>query len=143
MSLACRRPFVAEMIHPVMPVAFASNSLPSPLVAIAALPASSARAPIMLYRNNGLDSTSHVEISGHPHPAWLDLSNEIIEDAVDNSLVKNPFVPKAPEVELQALEFYTQRVGNVCDRDGRKIGRAPREQCKLGGITLHTAQRTQ
>ena len=54
----------------------------------------------------------------------LDYLDEIVKDRVCDILVKNPFVTKALQIELEALEFDTFLVRHVAEYESSEVGLA-------------------
>ena len=57
-----------------------------------------ARPRSVVRSNDRLNSTTHVKITHDPHPSGGYSRDEIIKDVVDDTLVKDPVIAKAPEV---------------------------------------------
>src|SRR5438270_6663460 len=87
--------------------------------------------------------TAHVEITHHTHPFRRRARNQIVENTIHCSLVKNPVVPVAPQIKLEALELQTFRAGNICNTNCPEIRRATLEQCELFRVTLDSAKRAE
>src|SRR5262249_49322656 len=47
---------------------------------------------------------------------------QIIEDAVGDGFVKSALVAVRPYVQLQALQFHAQAIGDVVEHEGREVG---------------------
>src|SRR6476661_8677445 len=96
-----------------------------------------------LRRDHALDPATQVEVAHHDHRPRRARRNEIVENAVHRTLVEDPVVAKAPEIELEALELEARGRGIVRDANGGKIRRTTFEQRELLRITLDPAKRTE
>src|SRR6476661_6270845 len=93
--------------------------------------------------DHALDPAAQVEVAHHDHRPRRARRNEIVENAVHRTLVEDPVVAKAPEIELEALELEARGRGIVRDANGGKIRRTTFEQREHLRITLDPAKRTE
>src|SRR5688572_271969 len=79
-----------------------------------------------------MNSATNIEITDHGHfsrPASFD---EIVENLIDDILVKHALRAKRPEIELQRLELDAQLVGYIADPNGAKV--------RLSGTRANTSE---
>lgn len=89
--------------------------------------------------DDGFDPATDVEVAYDAHPSGVHVGDEVIEDLVDGTFVKNAVVSEAPEVEFEALEFHAGGGGGVGNADGREIGGAAFEEMEFGCVGLYAA----
>ncbi len=89
------------------------------------------------------DPAAKIEVPDDLHPLRLHCHYQVVENPVHGSLVKNPVVPEAPQVELQALELDADFGWYIRDPDDPEIRSSTGEQRELLRITLYAAKRTE
>ena len=77
------------------------------------------------------NSAANVPLRGELQVSGGNRRHQIVQNLVGDCLVKRAFIPIRPEVELEALEFDAELVGNAIDRHGREI-RLPSEGAQTG-----------
>src|SRR4030042_1107378 len=74
--------------------------------------------------DNGLDSSSWIELPRDRRPDRTVGPDDILEDAVDDILIEYAQVPVAQDVVLQGLELQAGILGDIADGDQPKVGQA-------------------
>jgi hypothetical protein len=69
-----------------------------------------------------LDVAAHLEVTDDLDPTWLRRGHEVVEDLVDDRLVKSVLVTIVVQVELERPELDDQLIGHVPQVDRRKVG---------------------
>src|SRR5260370_19508446 len=70
------------------------------------------------------DATADVPHRGYAQAFWLQAADQVVENAVRNIFVKDAFVAKAPQVQLQALQLEDLRSWDVRDGERCEVGLA-------------------
>src|SRR5438105_4310046 len=66
-------------------------------------------------------AASDGELPDHRHLPRLQQRHQIVQDLIDDGLVKNPLVSIRKIIELEAFHLDTQLVWHITNRDRRKI----------------------
>src|SRR5450830_381694 len=86
-----------------------------------------------------LDHTTNIEVTQNFHPDGLHDGGQVVENAIHGALVEDAVVAKAPEVELEALQFDADSTGDVGDVHRRKVRSTTLELRQLGGVRFDAA----
>src|SRR6185503_3902306 len=73
--------------------------------------------------DDGLDVAADVEVAFDLDAQRIAGRDKVFENDVDDVLVKDLYVAKRVDVELQTLQLDAALVGNVFDADGREVGK--------------------
>jgi hypothetical protein len=68
-----------------------------------------------------MDAAADVEVADHRHGLGMARTHEIIENLIDNRLVKSAFVAIRPKVEFKRLQLDAERRRNIADADCGEI----------------------
>ena len=77
---------------------------------------------LILSNHGGVNATADVEVSLDSRTPRMNRSYEIVQDAVDDGLVKGAFVAVRPQVQLPRLELDAEPIGHVLDANRGEIG---------------------
>jgi len=72
----------------------------------------------------GENSATDIELRGQAHEARGGGGDQVVENSVGDGLVEGTLVAVRPDVELEALQFDAEMVGDVIEKQRREIGLA-------------------
>ena len=68
-----------------------------------------------------MDAAADVEVPDHRHGLGMAGAHEIIENLIDNRLVKCAFITIGPKIQFERFQLDAQRLRNITDADGGEI----------------------
>src|SRR6185369_846896 len=71
-----------------------------------------------------VDASPHVEVAGDGHFSRPARAHKIVENLIDNRLVKSPLIAIGPKIKFQGFELDAELVGNVINSNSGEIGLA-------------------
>ena len=92
----------------------------------------------MSYRNNGSDTASRSPMAFQGYASWVHEGDKIVQDAIGNVFVKDPFIAKLLQIKLQTFQLDTLLIRHVSEDKRSEIGltRLGAHRGELGTLNL-------